>query len=233
MEPFSRNSLRDEIREIYLFSALLDEQLDTVLRGARVQRFETGQQLFRQGDHAAQFFYVRSGTIKLYRLSARGDEKIIEVIRSGQTFAEAVMFMDEGYPVNGEALDPSEVLSFDARSFRRLLRESADTCLRVMATMSRRLRRQVDEIDRLTLQNATCRLVSYLLHESPGSADSAAKIQLTLPKNILASQLAVQPETFSRILSRLSSKGFIDVQGQTITLQNVDGLRDLLRSSTF
>jgi hypothetical protein len=37
--------------------------------------------------------------------------------------------------------------------------------MRLMAGMSRRLRQQVDEIDRLTLHNATYRLATYLLQQ--------------------------------------------------------------------
>ncbi len=34
------------------------------------------------------------GQIKLFRLSASGDEKIIDIIQPGNTFAEALMFME-------------------------------------------------------------------------------------------------------------------------------------------
>lgn len=233
MKTPTPEQLRSEVRRLYLFSSLDEAQFDAVAHEMRTQDLDLGEQLFRQGEPARSFYFVRRGSLKLYRLSARGDEKVIEVARRGHSFAEAVMFMEEGYPVNAEAIEPSQVIAFQADSFRRLLRSSTDTCFRLMATMSRRLRRQVDEIDNLTLQNATCRLVTYLLHESPVEPQSLAEVRLDVPKNILASQLAVQPETFSRILSRLASRGFIEVHGQTITLQDVGGLRELVRTSAW
>lgn len=45
------------------------------------------------------------------------------------------------------------------------------------------------------------------------------------------SRLSIQPETFSRILSRLSNAGLIQVERQSITLLDIDRLRSLLESS--
>ena len=50
-----------------------------------------GGVLFRQQQAAKYFYLLTAGDIKLYRLSADGAEKVIELIRAGQTFAEAVI----------------------------------------------------------------------------------------------------------------------------------------------
>ena len=84
--------------------------------------------------------------MKLYRTSPHGDEKVIEIVSAGQTFAEAIMFMDrKTYPVSAEALMDTEVIGFDSKVFTELLRESVDTCFRVMGEMSVWLRRHLHE----------------------------------------------------------------------------------------
>jgi len=215
---------------VYLFAALSDEQLRRVLQTTRERRFKAAQRLFHQNDPCNTFFLLRHGQVKLFRLSPDGYEKVIDVIRPGQTFAEAVMFMErKEYPVTADAIETSEVLCFDSQSFVELLKTSNDTCLRLMATMSKRLHWQVNEIDRLTLHNATFRLVSYLLEVSD---HSAAEIKLEVPKHVLASRLSIQPETFSRILSRLSQKGLIKVDRHEIQLCDIGGLRQYLEPAS-
>ncbi len=206
------------LKQIYLFSALGDSQLREIAANTKHKTLKAGERLFHQGDPCDYFFFLRRGQIKLFRLSRDGDEKVIYVVLGGQTFAEAVMFMErkEGYPVNAETLESSDLLCFDSKTFVTLLKRSPDTCLRVMGNMSRRLRWQVNEIDRLTLHNATFRLIHYLLdvcQEQPGGKFEA---RLTTPKNVLASWLSIQPETFSRILSRLTERKLLEVEGQTI-----------------
>jgi CRP-like cAMP-binding protein len=78
------------------------------------------------------------------------------------------------------------------------------------------------------LHNATYRLVVYLLDQLPEGALELSSIHLSANKSIIASRLSIQPETFSRILLRMSKQGLIDVQGNDITLLDVKGLRQLL-----
>ncbi|HHQ43201.1 MAG TPA: Crp/Fnr family transcriptional regulator, partial [Chromatiales bacterium] len=146
----------DELRRLPVLAALSDEQLARVRRGARLVELAEGEHLFEHGQRAERFFMLREGRIKLYRLSPEGDEKVIEIIRPGQSFAEAVMFMEgKRYPVSAQALVRSELVAFDNAVFLQILRESVDTCFRVMAAMSMRLRARVNEIEALALQNAT------------------------------------------------------------------------------
>ncbi|MCK7468153.1 MAG: helix-turn-helix domain-containing protein [Desulfosudis oleivorans] len=57
---------------------------------------------------------------------------------------------------------------------------------------------------------------------------NAADVELTTPKSALASRLAIQPETFSRILAKLRDQNLISVDGPHIMLRNLAGLRDLV-----
>lgn len=200
-----------------------------ILKTMWVLKLEEGQRLFEFGQRADRHFYLRSGQIKLFRTSPDGGEKVIEIIRPQETFAEAVMFMERCcYPVSAEAITFSVVLAFDNRSMMDLLRGSIETCFRLMANMGTRLHQQLEDIDELTLHNAAFRLVSFLLQQVPGGVLESPEIQLNTPKHIIASRLSIQPETFSRILARLSRRRLIAVHGQNIVLQNISGLRSII-----
>jgi CRP-like cAMP-binding protein len=216
-----------DLRHIYLFAGFDDGQLQAVRRSMRVQQLDEGERLFDHGQPARHYFYLRRGQVKLFRVSPDGDEKVIEIIGPDQTFAEAVMFMERrgGYPVSAEAIEPTEVWAFDQQTMLGLLHGSVDTCLRLLANMSMRLRRHVNEVDKLTLHNATFRLVSYLLQQMPADVVESPEVQLTTPKNVIASRLSIQPETFSRILGRLSKAGLVEVHGHSIVLRDIAGLR--------
>ena len=215
-----------DIRVAHLFSALDDAQLQQVLRSCHTLDLEDGQSLFETGDPARRFFLVTRGQIKLFRLSAEGKEKVIDIIQKGNTFAEALMFLEQGgYPVSAAALGAAQVISFDNHQFLDLLRHSTDTCFRLMGTMSQRLRGLIKEIDDLTLQSATARVAAMLLKHRTESGQPC--FTLRAPKGVLASRLSVKPETFSRILSNLSSKGIIRVKGQEVEVCDEAGLTEL------
>ncbi len=215
-----------DIRSAHLFSTLDDEQLKQVLEASHTLNLEDSQSLFETGDPATRFFLTTRGQIKLFRLSAEGNEKIIDIIQPGNTFAEALMFLEQpAYPVSATALGEAQVISFDNRSFLKLLHGSVDTCFRVMGTMSQRLRGLVKEIDDLTLQSATGRVCSMLLkHMRQARSEQFA---LYAPKGALASRLSVKPETFSRILNSLSGQGVIRVNSNRVTVLNPEKLQEL------
>ncbi len=219
----------EQLREVYLFSAFDDAQLTRVLGNTRQIHLAEGERLFDHGQPAENFYWVKQGQIKLFRVSLEGDEKVIELVLPGQTFAEAVMFMErQDYPVSAEAVLDTELLAFDARSMVDILSQSTECCFALLATMSMRLRKQINEIDKLTLHSATFRLVSYLLQQVPDGVLESPQVQLTTPKNVIASRLSIKPETFSRIMSRLQRQGLVDVTGNQIVLHNLSGLRALV-----
>lgn len=203
-----------------------DDQLRRVVDSSSVLTLTEGEQLFARNDPAKHFFQVRSGQLKLFRLSKNGVEKVVHVFGPGETFAEAIMFMERNsYPVTAEALVKSEVIAFESKVFMEILRESIDTCFRVMSDMSMRLRMRLDDIDALSLQNATLRFVNYLLQQLPEDTDEPSDIHLALPKSVVASRLSIQPESFSRILNSLIKTGLIDVDGPDIHINDLQGLR--------
>ncbi len=216
------------LRESPLFRGLSDEQFALMQKDIGVRQLEQGGHLFEAGTQAKVFYFLHSGQIKLYRLSPTGQEKVIEIVRPGQTFAEALMFLDiPAYPVSAQALADAELFEIKNKTFLQLLFQSVDTGFQVMAQLSMRLHGLLNEIDALTLQNASLRLVNYLLYLAQEVETSEGGAEITLPaaKNIIASRLSIQPETLSRILGNLTAKDLISVDGLNIKVLDLEGLR--------
>ena len=215
----------DDLRAAPLLSGLSDEQLARVCVHAKRHTLDGGQWLFSQGDPAQRFYLVQQGQIRLFRLSPDGAEKVMEIVSPGQTFAEALMFLNAPrYPVCAAALEPSQVIAIDARDFATMLRGSVETCFVVLGALSRRLRGLIAEIDNLTLHTAKSRVARYLLAHCPQERHAFA---LDVRKGVLASRLSVKPETFSRVIKQLTQDGAIAVQGAHITLLDRAALADL------
>lgn len=217
--------LIDELREAPLLAQLSDEQRERVARHASQLRLDAEQLLFSQGDAANRFYLVLAGQMQLYRLSPEGAKKVIEIVAPGQTFAEALMFLNEPrYPVCASALVPTALIAMDSADFSAMLRESVDTCFLLLGALSQRLRGLIAEIDNLTLHTATSRVARYLLAKLPAERRT---LTLEVRKGVLASRLSVQPETFSRVIRNLADQGIIEVEGSHVTILDPGGLRGI------
>ena len=69
-----------------------------------------GDILFHKGDTATGFHLIVYGQVKLAFTSAQGGEKVVDILGQGQSFGEAVMFMDKPYMVYAQALSDSLLL---------------------------------------------------------------------------------------------------------------------------
>ena len=219
------------IRGHHLFAGLAPAQLQRVFATSRIEDLDAGQVLFDRGQPAQHFFIVVDGQVDLVLYSKAGEEKIIDILVHGQSFAEAVMFMaGSAYPVSAVAMTKSRVARFSNHEYIAILRESPDTCLRMLGHLSQRLHMRLREIEYLTLETATHRLVRMIESRLPPGDDGPAEIQLHESRQEIASRLSMKPETLSRILRTLSESGVISVHGRALQVPSRARLLALLDS---
>jgi CRP-like cAMP-binding protein len=218
-------AIRKSLKQHHLFSKLTDLQLDKVCQSSQTHQLTEGQMLFNQQDKVTSFYMVTKGKIKLFRMSPDGQEKIIEIVKPGEVFAEALMFSkQEDYPVSSAALCETSVIAINAKKFYEMLWDSTATCLLLLSDMSFRLRGLVSEIDKLTLHSGTCRVASYLIQEV---SDGKEEFELDVAKNIIAARLSIKPETFSRIIRDLKNQDILSIKGNSVTVHNMDALKQI------
>lgn len=223
-------AILDTMAECTLLQPLNSEQFELVVQTARATRLPKSNALFRQGEPLTDIYLLISGGIKLQRLAPNGDEKVLEIIRPGQTFAEGVLFSGGAkYPVTSIAISDSVVVGIQSKNYLSLLRESNELCIALLGKISQRLHGMVNEVDRLTLHSANYRLVSYLLSHIPDDNNDAAGFSLVAPKHVVASRLSIKPETLSRTLKGLSEQGLIQFKASKIELLDVEKLRQLIK----
>jgi CRP-like cAMP-binding protein len=217
----------EQLKNGYLLGALTPAEFDEVLTHATLRTVAPGERLFGQGEQCTHFFFVLSGMVKLCRVAPSGEEKVIDLVRHGQYFAEAVMFMGGQYPVHAYALEAARLVALDSQHFLGLVRGNGDLCLRLLSNMSRRMHGMINEIDQLTLHSGAQRVIGYLLEQLPEGVQASPSVRLLVPKHVIASRLGIQPETLSRVLAKLRGEHLIDVHEDTIVLNDVEALRRL------
>jgi CRP-like cAMP-binding protein len=120
------------------------------------------------------------------------------------------------YPVSAMAASRARIARFSSTDYVAMLRESPETCLRMLGHLSQRLHVRIREIEHLTLESATHRLVRMIESRLPVETDGPAEIKLQESRQEIASRLSMKPETLSRILRTLSDSGTISVQGRVL-----------------
>jgi CRP/FNR family transcriptional regulator len=176
-----------------------------------------GAYLFREGQPARGFYIVQQGAISVQRTTADGREKVIHVFRKGESFAEAALASEGGYPADALAVEASELLMVPKAEFLELIKTHADLALRMLASMSHHLRILVNALEDVKSRDVESRLVNWLLKRCPQPLTSdPVDIVLDVTKTVLASELSARNETLSRALAKLREAGQIEVTGKRI-----------------
>jgi CRP-like cAMP-binding protein len=215
-------SIESFLARIALFKELDEAELSRLATQTRRVELSRGQVLFRMGDTPQGLFLVIHGQVKLCFTSPRGDEKIVEVLGAGQSFGEAVMFLQRPYPVTAQAIGDALVLAVDRQAVFDELGRDPRFAARMIAGLSRRLHGLMADLEANSMHSGTQRVIGYLLRDwERTDGDDALTVTLPVSKVIVASRLSITQEHFSRILHDLSAQGLIEVDGRTIRIPSV------------
>jgi CRP-like cAMP-binding protein len=207
-----------------MFSEMQAEELDRIAASTVPLHVAKGETVCHTGDPCTGFHVVVYGQVKLGFTSPQGVEKVIEIVRPGQSFGEALMFLDKPYIVFAQALADALLLHVARRAVLDEIARDAGFALRMLSGLSRRLHGLVRDVEAYTLRSSHERVIGYLLAEADG-AGGATEVHLSAGKSVIASRLNMTPEHFSRILHELGHAGVIEIEGRTVRIPDLEKLR--------
>jgi CRP-like cAMP-binding protein len=223
-------AVMNSLRASQLFAGLPPADLEQVAAVTALKSLEKNEYLFREGETSRGFYVVQRGAVNVHRVNAAGKEQIIHVFRAGESFAEAALATDTGYPADARAIEPTQVLLVQKAGILELLKRRPELGLRMLASMSLHLRVLVGQLEDLTLKDVETRLANWLVKRCPDPAsEKPARIELTMTKRVLAAELGTVSETLSRTLAKLRMQKLITVKGKVLTVLSPAKLLQVLK----
>lgn len=206
-----------------LFQEMNPAELDRLAEGCSLRRLARGDMVFRCGEPCEAFHVTVTGQVKLFALSSAGQEKVIELIGPGSSFAEALMFTGKPYFINAQALTDTLLLTVGKRAVIGEIERDCRFALRMLAGISRRLHGLVHDVQAYALHSGMQRVIGYLLRDQQAEDGVSGDVTVSLPvsKATIASRLSLTPEYFSRALHELEAAGLIEVDKRDIHILDV------------
>lgn len=210
-----------------LFSDLSPVERERIARGCHLRRLVRGDMVFRIGEPCEAFHVVVLGQVKLYVASSSGQEKIIELVGPGNSFAEAMMFLGRPYILNAQSLADTLLISVSKEAVFGEIEQDPRFSIRLLAGISRRLHGLVRDVEGYALHSGMQRLIGYLLgdvQKDEAMHTGVLTVSLPVSKATIASRLSLTPEYFSRVLHELASEGLIEIDKREIRILDVQRL---------
>lgn len=215
------------LKQTDLFEKSKDSFINELVRQSRIIEAPKGKILFSQDDNAEYFYIIQSGWVKMFRETLDGTQAIIDIRSSHDFIGETAIFENYVYPYSAEAIEPANMIIAPLSTLHDELKNNAIFSLHMLHLIARQKRHQDHEIEHRSLQNAPQRIGCFILQLIPNENKKTREgltIHLPYDKTLIASRLGMQPETFSRALSKLKNETDIVIKGASVKINDMDKL---------
>ena len=145
----------EELSRVPLFSALDENELESLASRAVERRFDPEENLFWEGDDCEGLFLLTDGAVKILKTSQNGREMMLDMVHAPSSVAELPLFDRGAYPASVRAVKPCTTLFINRNDFYNACRQNPDLALKLLAVVGRRLRQLVYVVESITFGSVT------------------------------------------------------------------------------
>lgn len=188
----------DILANLKIFAGLDPRHLEALASISALRTVERGACVFHEGEPMPPCFHILAlGTIQIVKSAASGKETAIRLIGPGEVFAWAAILDGGLAPASARALTPARVIKIPQAALLQLLAENPQVALRLLATLSERLRDVHEQLHAVVSERARTRLARLILRHH---AREGASLKTPLPHQVLSRMAGITYEESVRIV---------------------------------
>ncbi len=207
---------------------LLAEQRLRLSGAVSPHTFRPHESIFHEGTPSLAVYCVRSGSLKLFRRLAGGQEIVTGVRGPGDLVGLRGVLSGQPYARTAQTLEATTVCAIPAEAFLQLARENAGLAMRLLTRLARESREMESALVERGHQHSLQRIACFLQRRFRDGDGEGAVIDgdvLTMEREAMAQLVGCTVETLSRALHTLARAGAIDVDHRRIRRVNESVLR--------
>ena len=182
--------------------------------------------LYREGELFKEIYAIRSGTVKTYRYSAEGQERIQGFYFAGELLGFQALHTKR-HVQSAQAMERVSVCRIPFEALSRFATQFPSLQKQLYKLMSQ----QLSAVPRIEPgADAQERLALFLLSISTRLQRRGLKntvIELTMTREDIGSYLGLATESVSRLFSRFKKQGIISFTGRQVLLTDLRALQKL------
>lgn len=198
---------------------------------ARVRQLAPAEVIFSRAQPSFSLVALAEGEASLGVRSADGLFRTERSVDGPAWLDVSSAFIGVAHSVDAQATSAARIVDLPRSLLMDCLQRHPDLASRLIENLAREVHALAFNNHELMHKDAPARLAHWLRQRCqpvPGCAGQAL-VQLRERKRDVASQLAITPETLSRLLRSMAQQGLIRVAGYTVQVLDLPALEQLLR----
>ncbi|MBI4743959.1 MAG: Crp/Fnr family transcriptional regulator [Actinobacteria bacterium] len=223
----------EQLKKISLFDGFSQSELSGIAEITKERKLKKDTVVFHENDPANALYIIKSGSIKIFKISEDGREHIIEIFELGQIFGEVPVFDGGSYPATAMTLSETEIYIILKSDFENTVKKYPDIALKIIRVLGRRLRQAHNKIHELAFKNVPQKMASLLLRLAEKNGKPTEKgilIAIPLSRQQIAELIGVSRETATRELNRFNKLNLIFLNKKEIIIIDKQKLSSIAKS---
>lgn len=200
--------------------------LSELCKDKKVKTFKKKAELFTEGELPAVLFFVKSGSIKVFKSHPDGKELITNIYKTGDFFGFEPLLEDSPYPESAIAMEDSDVILIPKPDFLILLNSQQDVSAGFISLLCRKVAEKESQLLNLAYNSVRQRTAEALLKVSQRTQPDE---KITLSREDLAKIVGTASESVIRVLSDFKDEGLIEIDGGKIKVIQRPKLEKVVR----
>ncbi|MCY0976928.1 Crp/Fnr family transcriptional regulator [Chryseobacterium wangxinyae] len=185
--------------------------------GAQTITVNSLEIIFSEGEKPKFYYQIKVGRIKLSHYDENGRELIQSVLSKGQSVCELMLFIEQNYPVNAEAISYCEVIKIPKENFFNMLNDNLLLSLDINKFLSERLYQKFLMMQNNLSLQPEVRLAGMMKYlKSYSNFQDQYSFEISLTRKQLASLTGLRIETVIRTIKKMEKENTLRLENGKI-----------------
>ncbi|BBB90050.1 MAG TPA: Crp/Fnr family transcriptional regulator [Methylomusa anaerophila] len=210
------------MKDLDIFSALGHIEREQVGELALKRIYHKNEPVFSEGEEADAIYLIKTGRVRLYKISEEGKEFTLDYLKAEDIFGEATFFENAVHTMNAVAMEDTFICCCTKELFVKLLNHP-QTALKIVQHFGKKVNEYTEHMSRIAFKDVRGRVldVLYRLAESYGKqTGNGLTIALDLTHQEIGSLVNASRVMVTNVLSELRKENLVHIDGHRITLPN-------------
>jgi CRP-like cAMP-binding protein len=216
-----------EFRDL-VFSSLDDATVQKLCDHKEEQTFGKGETIHHEGDKISYFKYLKSGLVKLYRITPSGDEQVVTITKPFEFVSNISIFSEDRYKYSVSAVEDSVICAIKLDFIKELLLKNGAFAMGLLSKVAQVNEKIISQTLDIRQKNLVGR-VAYILLYFTNEIYNTQVFDLPVSRKEIADYIGMSTANVIRTLSDFKKEGIIRVFGKTIEVVDKSRLEIMSR----